>query len=159
MRLLFTGNSTKIGQACWNSAAYGERVNYSKSNGWDLIHTHRVDELLNEPFDVIVSVTLVNQYYLIEKFFEEYRYTNKRLFVIGSRASDWAGRSIPHHGMKYAIDKKTVYDAVRYIQNEPDKKCTAQIINIGKADAVEKNLPKHFSYMMKNPDVLEMSVW
>lgn len=159
MKLLFTGNNTKIGQICWDAVADFDRTNCSRTTNWNLDYTERVDELLNEEFDMLVSVAKTNQYYMIQKFYEQFKDTDKRLFVFGSRAFEWSGKHIPHHGMKYAIDKKQVHDAVRFIQNDSEKKCVAQIMNVGKADHVEPTLAKHFRYMIDNPEILELSFW
>lgn len=159
MKIIFTGINKKIGSICWDACADFERENFSRSTGWDLDWTDRIDALLDQDFDIIVSVAKANQYYLIQQFFEKYKDTGKRLIVFGSRASEWSGKVIPHHGMKYAIDKKSVHDAVRFIQNYEDKKCVAQILNVGKADHIEKTLSKHFRYILDNPEIQEISLW
>lgn len=159
MKIIFTGNNTKIGKICWDTIRDYERANYSRTTGWNLDYPQKVDELLEEEFDVLVSVAKTNQYYLIQKFYEKFRDSNKRLIVLGSRASEWSGKPIPHHGMKYAIDKKCAFDGVRFIQNDAEKKCVAQILNIGKADHIEEKLEQHFKYILENEDVLDISVW
>ena len=158
-RIIFTGINKKIGSICWDMCDGMDRANYSRSTDWNLDWPDRVDELLEEDFDIIVSVAKTNQYYLIQQFFEKYKDSDKRLIVFGSRASEWSGKQIPHHGMKYAIDKKSVYDAVRFIQNYADKSCIAQILNVGKADSIEHNLGKHFKYILDNPEIQEISLW
>ena len=121
--------------------------------------SEKMDALLEKDFDTLVSVTLVNQYYLIEKFFDKYKYDNKRIIVIGSRSSEWAGIPLPQHGMKYAIEKKAAFDAVRFIQNDKEKNCTAQIINLGKELNIKDSLEKHFRYLIDNPEIQEISYW
>ena len=158
-KVAFTGINKKIGQICWNQCKDFDRVNYSRSTGWNLDFTNRVDELLEEEFDIIVSIAKANQYYLIQQFFEKYKYSMKRLIVFGSRASEWSGKQIPHHGMKYAIDKKSVYDAVRFIQNSEDRKCIVQILNVGKEDLIENTLAQHFKYVLEHPEIQEISLW
>lgn len=158
-KVAFTGINKKIGQICWNECKDFDRVNYSRSTGWDLDWPNRVDELLEEDFDILVSVAKSNQYYLIQQFFEKYKDSHRRIIVLGSRASEWSGKQIPHHGMKYAIDKKSVYDAVRFIQNYDEKKCVAQIMNIGKADDIEETLGTHFRHLLIHREVQELSLW
>ena len=75
MKIIFTGINKKIGNICWDSCADFERENFSRSTGWDLDWTDRIDELLEQEFDIIVSVAKANQYYLIQQFFEKYNKT------------------------------------------------------------------------------------